>query len=355
MKETIFISFYNSYPITSGASAVTTSYFLNWPGKKKLFQLNHYNLIKKKNIYNFKINSNHFIFKFLNLIPFALYIFKNINKKKTKYIIFEGASWSGYIYILYRILSFFLKKIYIYHSHNVDFSFRKKNIIIKYLSFFFEKKILQNFDISTSVSINDQKNFKKIFGVNTVLLPNGINIEKKYLKKKKLKKYIFFPGSLEFVENKKTFNRLLNKEFEIIRKIFPDIKIYQTGGDKHKYFNYNTHVKELGNLNRKVYLKYLQEALLVIVPASSGPGTKIKVIEALCYNKYLLTSKFGMKGIKSKFNKKIIYSNLSEFKKKINYLKNHNFQLANQNIVGNFFRAHYNVKNIIRKFHEKYL
>lgn len=160
---------------------------------------------------------------------------------------------------------------------------------------------------------------------------------------------------MEFVENKKTFNRLLNKEFKIIRKIFPDIKIYQTGGDKRKYFKYNTHVKELGNLNRKVYLKYLQEALLVIVPASSGPGTKIKIIEALCYNKYLLTTKFGMKGIKSKFNKKIIYSNLSEFKKKINYLKNHNFQLASQNKVGNFFRAHYNVKNIIRKFHENYL
>ena len=78
MHTTVFISFYNSYPITSGASAVTTSLFVNWPTRKKLFQLNHQNIIKKKNIYNFKINSNRSIIKILYLIPFAIFILKNI-------------------------------------------------------------------------------------------------------------------------------------------------------------------------------------------------------------------------------------------------------------------------------------
>jgi hypothetical protein len=92
--------------------------------EKKLFQLNHQNIIKKKNIYNFKINSNRSIIKILYLIPFAIFILKNIDKKKTKYIIFEGASWSGYIYIVYKILSFFFKKnIYISLSqHRLSFS-----------------------------------------------------------------------------------------------------------------------------------------------------------------------------------------------------------------------------------------
>ncbi len=47
---TIFISFFNSYPITSGASAVSTNLFESWPNKrKKLFQLNHEkNKFKKK-------------------------------------------------------------------------------------------------------------------------------------------------------------------------------------------------------------------------------------------------------------------------------------------------------------------
>ena len=36
-QNSIIISFYNSYPITSGSSAVTTALFNSWPGKKKLF------------------------------------------------------------------------------------------------------------------------------------------------------------------------------------------------------------------------------------------------------------------------------------------------------------------------------
>ncbi len=355
MCTTIFISFYNSYPITSGASAVTTSLFLNWPSKKKLFQLNHQNIIKKKNIYNFKILSNRPIIKILYLIPFAIFILKNIDKKKTKYIIFEGASWSGYIYFVYKILSFFLKKIYIYHSHNIDYLFRKDKILIKYFSFVFEKNILKEFNISTSVSNEDQKTFEKIFGAKTVLLPNGISIEKKYLKRTTLENYIFFPGSLEFPENKKAFTKLLNNEFNIVKKIIPEIKIYQTGGDNRKYFSNNINVKELGTLNRKNYLNYLQRALLVIVPSSKGPGTKIKVIEALCYNKSLLTTKHGIKGIEKNFNKKIVYSNLSEFKNKIKILKKNNLKVENTKKMGDFFRKHYNIKNIIRKFYERHL
>jgi hypothetical protein len=357
MHTTIFISFYNSYPITSGASAVTTSLFLNWPTRTKLFQLNHQNIIKKKNIYNFKIKSSHPIFKILYLIPFSIFILKNIDKKKTNYIIFEGASWSGYTYIVYIILTFFLKKKkYIYHSHNVDFYFRKKNIVIRYLSFFFEKKILREFDISTSVSKQDQDKFKKIYGTNTVLLPNGIAIENKYLIKKSLGNYIFFPGSLEFLENKKNFVKLLNNEFLIVKKIIPNVKIYQSGGGESKYFSSNPNVKELGTLSRKNYLKYLQRALMIIVPSSSyGPGTKIKVIEALCYNKNLLVSKYAIKGIKSLFHKEIVYSNINQFRRKIILLNKNKFQTTILKKMGLFYRKHHNIKNIIKKFYEEHI
>ena len=47
-QNSIIISFYNSYPITSGSSAVTTALFNSWPGKKKLFLMNHETKIKKK-------------------------------------------------------------------------------------------------------------------------------------------------------------------------------------------------------------------------------------------------------------------------------------------------------------------
>ncbi len=100
-QNSIIISFYNSYPITSGSSAVTTALFNSWPGKKKLFLMNHETKIKKKNIYNFKINSNRPILKFIYLIPYLIFIYSKIKKTKIKYLIFEGASWTGFIYLAY--------------------------------------------------------------------------------------------------------------------------------------------------------------------------------------------------------------------------------------------------------------
>ena len=181
IKKTIFISFYNSYPITSGASAVTTSTFLNWPGKKILFQLNHEKNKGRNDIHNYKIPNNSPLTKFFFLISFAFFILRKTKNEKISYIVFEGASWSGYSYIIQKILKNFLKNTkYIYHSHNIDYLFRKKNFWVKIISFFCEKKILENFDISTSVSKDDQKKFMKIFGVKTLLLPNGIIVNKKF-------------------------------------------------------------------------------------------------------------------------------------------------------------------------------
>ena len=43
---------------------------------------------------------------------------------KIKYIIFEGASWTGFIYISYLFfLILGIKAKFIYHAHNVDFFF----------------------------------------------------------------------------------------------------------------------------------------------------------------------------------------------------------------------------------------
>ena len=161
MKEnSIIISFYNSYPITSGSSAVTTAFFNAWPGRKKLFLMNHETEIKKKNINNFKIKSNNSFIKFIYLIPYLLFIYSEIKKMKIKYIIFEGASWTGFIYISYLFfLILGIKAKFIYHAHNVDYFFRRKNIFISSLSFYFEKKILQNFFLSTSVSEADFRTF----------------------------------------------------------------------------------------------------------------------------------------------------------------------------------------------------
>ena len=87
--NTIFISFYNSFPATSGASYITSNLFELWPGGKKLFVLtNEINKTNNKNIFQYYILSNNAVIKILNL-PFYLYfIIKKINISKDKNILF---------------------------------------------------------------------------------------------------------------------------------------------------------------------------------------------------------------------------------------------------------------------------
>lgn len=352
-KTSIFISYYNSYPITSGSSAVTTSLFNSWPNKKKLFLMNHEKNIKKKNIHNFKILSNKSIIKVISLVPYLLFIYFKIKNLKLNYIIFEGASWTGYIYFSYIFFKIFRPNLRcIYHSHNVDFFFRKKNFLLSKISFYFEKKILENFYLSTSVSGKDYKMFKSLFKVKTKILPNGIIINKQYLQKNTLeKKYIIFSGSLEYSQNRKIFNKLLNHEFKILKKYFPNIKIFLTGGGKFKFYGNNANIRELGTLTLKKYMHVLTNSMGVIVPGSSVTGTKIKIIEALCYNKVVFSNHKSLKGIKNQYNKYIEYKNLNDFEKKVKILKSKNYNLKIFNKIGQFYRDNYDMKKIVKKFY----
>ena len=95
---------------------------------------------------------------------FPKYIYKKFKGKK-KYLIIEGASWAGYIFI-FIILSKIINRnlIIIYHAHNLEYEVRKlkNNFIISFLTFYFEK-LIYKYTLSTAVSINDFKFIKKRF------------------------------------------------------------------------------------------------------------------------------------------------------------------------------------------------
>jgi hypothetical protein len=114
-------------------------------------------------------------------------------------------------------------------------------------------------------------------------------------------------------------------------------------------FKNNKDIIELGTLKRNQYLKYLQKAFLVVVPGSGGPGTKIKIIESLSYNKTTLASCASTKGIVDSFKKDYTYKNLREFENKLISVKNN--KVKKYILIGKFFRNKYNIKNILRNFY----
>jgi hypothetical protein len=348
--STIFISFYNAYPVTSGSSYITTNLFELWPDtKKSLFLFTHEkNRSLKSNIFSYNISSNHSLIKIINLPFYLFFILKNINISKKINIFFEGASWIGFAFIFFIILKFLNNKIrFIYHAHNVDYDLRKKNII-GWITFKMERFIIKNLNVITAVSKKDQKRFFSLYKIKPCLLENGIHITK-IIKKYNVKKNFFFSGSLLFDENKFAFNkltRILNKsDFFLKSKYYLNI----SGNNKKIKFE-NKYIINLGILNYKKYISKLQSSKLCLYPMRSGPGTKIKILEALCHRVPVLTTMAALRGIDIKYKKLITYKNQKEMDQKIIKIVNNKIDFSP---IYNNTIAKYDFKKIINRFYTK--
>lgn len=348
--STIFISFYNAYPVTSGSSYITSNLFELWPDtKKSLFILTHEKNNKlKSNILTYYISSNHSLIKIINLPFYFFFILKNINISKKKNIFFEGASWTGFTFIFFIILKFLNNKIrFIYHAHNVDYDLRKKNII-GWVTFKIEQFLIKNFDFFTAVSKKDQNRFFNLYKVKPCLLENGIHITKN-IKKNNEKKNFFFSGSLLFNENKFAFNkltRILDKNEFFLKSNY---KLYISGNKKKIKFK-NKYIINLGILSYKKYISELHNSKLCLYPMRSGPGTKIKILEALCHRVPILTTMAALRGIDIKNKQLITFKNQTEMRRKIIKIINNKIDF---NQIYNNTISKYDFKKIIRRFYKK--
>lgn len=347
-KLIFFLSFYNSLPITSGASNISTNFYKLCPYEKKIFLINHEKNFKSKNIINFRPINNSPIFKFLVLFKYLFRLILEIYKRKPNVIIFEGASWIGYSFLFFNIIKILFGKIkIIYHSHNVDYEIRKEKFFLRKITFEMEKFLVKNCDIFTVVSNEDQKKIFYLYKKKVLILKNGVKIKKK--KNNKVKKnIILFSGSLEFKENRVAFQSFYKTIFPLLKSKYKTFKVVITGG-KHKL---KEDVVQKGVLKYSEYLKLLNRTKLCIYPFRKGPGTKVKVIEALCNEIPILTTKFGFKGLNINNRNKFIYNNKKQLKKKINlFLSNNN----KENFKTIFFdaRKNYNIEIILNEFYSK--
>ena len=82
-------------------------------------------------------------------------------------------------------------------------------------------------------------------------------------------------------------------------------------------------------------------------------GTKIKIIEALCYDKTVFAHKKSLQGIKSKFIKHFVYKDLKESENKIQNFKKNKYNNNHFKLIGKYFREKYSMKNIVKEFYVK--
>jgi hypothetical protein len=302
IKRTAFVSFFSVYPPKFGSAVVSKSFFESWPdNNKKLFQISHIFKLKKKKIFTIKIIKENIFLKLISVFIIFFYIYHYLKNARVKILIIEGASWVGYSFIIIILSKIFFNKIFIiYKGHSIEYEIRKKNYFIGTLSFLFEKFVYKISDIKTSVSTIEAEKIFKFYGIRPVVFPNVIKINNS-LKEGSLKfnnlpkRYLFYSGSYDYYPNKLAIDYLVKNIFPKILIKDKSIKLVLTGGGNIKY-NHNWLIN-LGVVSQSRYLSILKRSICLIIPSRIGFGTRVKIIEALCYGAVIISSKIGIEGI----------------------------------------------------------
>ena len=351
--RTAFITFFPVKPDAMGSSAVVNSRFINWPYKKKIFQISHVKKISNKNIETIFIGKEKPLRKIMKLPEMIFKIHRYLKKSKEKVIIIEGASWIFYSFTILFFFKFFLsmKKI-IYISHSIESEIRKKfsNLLIFYLTKLLEKLVFKYADISTSVSIKEQKKIKSYYNINASLLPNGITIGN-FKKNRKIKSdYLIYTGSYSYKPNKDAIDYLNNKIMPKLILKYPNLKLVLTGGGfKDKKFPW---IINKGIISKKNLYNLLLFSKILCVPLKFGSGTRIKIIEALCLGTIVISSKKGIEGIVTKsLNPPFIIDNHQKYINKILEILRYNKKIKYKSFKDKkYYLEKYSMNIIIQKF-----
>ena len=350
--KTAFVTFFPIKPDSMGSSAVVNSRYNCWPYKKKAFQISHIQKINNRNIETIFIKKENPINKILKLPEMIFRTLRFLKKAKKKILIIEGASWifySFFVIFFFKIFGSNTKIIYI--SHSVESEIRKKysNKFIFLLTKLFEKLVFRFSDISTSVSVREKRKIKFLFNVNTILLPNGINLNP--IKRKKILNYdyIIYTGSYSYKPNKVAID-LLNESImpSLVKKI-PNLKLVLTGGGFEKKYPW---LVNKGIVSKPKLYNLLFFSKCLCVPLKFGSGTRIKIIEALSLGTVVISTKIGIEGIRLNFiNPPFIINKDTKIVKKIIQIvkENKKFKKKAMN-SSDFYLKNYSMKSIVKKF-----
>ncbi len=350
--KTAFVTFFPIKPDTMGSSAVVNSRFLNWPYKKKIFQLSHIKKLDNKVIETIFIKKESPINKILSLPEIIFRINRYFKKTKKKILIVEGASWIFYSFIViffFKIISSKVKIIYI--SHSIESEIRKKysNNFIFYITKFLEKLVFRYSDISTTVSLKEMKKLELLYGVKSILLPNAIFLNKIKKINKIKKNYIIFTGSYSYKPNKDAIDYLNNNIMPQLIKKKPDLKLVLTGGGFEKNYPW---VINKGVVSKKELYNLVFFSQCLCVPLSFGTGTRIKIIEALCLGAIVISSKKGIEGIQLKScNPPFIIKKQGNMMNKIIEIIKKNKVIKKKSISQkSYYLQKYSMRNVLKEF-----
>ena len=199
----------------------------------------------------------------------------------------------------------------ILNQHNIEYEAlaslskstnKLRSLIYRFVSqqmHIYEKYIYRkyNFLLQTFVSVIDKEKFEQEYKLyNTVLIPVGAEISDDC---GVLENYNFlFVAKMSYPANEEGALWLINEILPRVNKTLPDAKLYLVGKDPTDLI----YDASKGNENIIITGKvdsldpFYKSCNLVVVPIMTGGGVNVKLLEALGYNKYVVTTSKGVEG-----------------------------------------------------------
>lgn len=309
------------------------------------------NLSKHFNIYLMVINDklkskdltlNKYIKAYIKK-TFSISTFKKyLNKYEIDYCLFER-----YFNLPFNLYKFIPLAKSVIDVHEIGFIktqelSKVKEINDEYKRIFKAKELLfyKNAKLLICISEKEKNILKKYFHKKQIMVvPTPTDIHKTNNSFEK-RKDICYLGSFKYPPNIDAVNYFSTEILPKINKILPNIKFYVLGSDSSIFRNKykNVFIKE----NIKDICKEMSKYKVFVCPLRYGAGLKKKTLDVMAAKTPVVSTKFGVEGIKNLENKYV--SSISEFvKETIKLYENKN--LWNKEVTKNF--------NIVNKYYSQ--
>ncbi len=317
----VFICFYEAYPPASGAASVTFNVTKYASGDRILIQLgtkdrreftrDGVTVITLAGASDSKFQKIKGLFARIERIVDQL---RNISPDV---VVLEGASWVMYhLLLLRKIRRSFPHARIIYHSHNVEYYLRKEKHgkIITGLTFWAEKRLLKEADLSFAVSEVDSSQFEQLYGVRPELLPNGVDCEmfdrvaEEEIAALKSEygigdSAILFMGSYSYKPNREAIDFLLKDVMSKVLEKCKNAQLVIIGGDVPYKESW------LVNPGCVPYAKvpaFVRACRIGVAPIFSGSGTRLKILEYMAAGLPVMSTGKGAEGLNVTNGKNIL-------------------------------------------------
>ncbi len=171
----------------------------------------------------------------------------------------------------------------------------------------FELVSLQKADMVLPISKDDEAFIKEVIpGKKTVVFPAGIDIDERHTLDPPAEVSLFFIGALDWLPNLQGLDWFLHEVWPQVHAAFPDMKFHLAGKKMpQRFYNYaSQNVVAYGEVPSAS--EFMAQHSVLLSPALSGSGVRIKIIEAMAAGKVILSTTIAAEGSGTEDSKNIL-------------------------------------------------